>query len=90
MIACVMISVLTLLPDSPQPTALPKDGSGYVDEDEFVAIYTLAMEGKMFGIDQGSTYYNPPKQLRQWGEHEGHPETDWQDLFFGKRTHDSD
>ena len=60
-----------------------QDGSGFIDEDEFVAIYTLAAEGKVLGLDTGVQYYCPPKQLRQWGEHEGHPETDWQDLFFG-------
>ena len=69
-----------------QPTALKKNHSGTIDEEEFVAIYTLAAEGKVLGLDEDNTYYSPPRQLRKWGEHENHPATDWQDLFFGERN----
>jgi len=56
--------------------------NGFIELEEFIAIFTLAVEGKVLGLDAGIAYYCPPRQLRRWDEHEPHPETDWQDLFF--------
>ena len=60
-----------------------KDSSGLVDEHEFMALFALAVEGKVAGLAGGFQYYSPPTQIRFWGEHEHHHDQDWQDLFFG-------
>jgi len=63
-------------------TLADSNSSGFLCESEFVAVYTLAVEGKILGLDTSVQYYRPPAQLRKWGEHDQHPETDWADLFY--------
>jgi hypothetical protein len=52
-----------------------------------MTLFMLALEGKVKGLAGGVKYYLPPTQLRYWGDHDAHPETDWMDLFFGKAPH---
>jgi len=59
------------------------DKSGLVDEFEFIGLYGQVMEGNVKGLgDSAFTFYIRPHQLMQFGQHEHHPDTDWQDLFF--------
>ena len=64
------------------------DGNGIVDEQEFLVFYKLTVEGRLPEAVKGRAsggfkLYSRPTQIRLWGEHETHPNQDWQDLFFG-------
>lgn len=58
------------------------DKSGYVDEEEFLELFSVVLSGKVRGLGGGISFYRRPTQHMRWGDHDFHPDTDWQDLFF--------
>jgi len=58
------------------------DKSGYVDEEEFLELFSAVLAGRVRGLGDGIEFYRRPTQHMRWGDDEFHPDTDWQDLFF--------
>jgi hypothetical protein len=47
-------------------------------------LFSSVMAGMVTGLGGGIDYYERPHSHMQWGDEDFHPDTDWQDLFFGK------
>ena len=58
------------------------DKNGYVDEEEFLELFSAVLAGKVRGLGGGIEFYRRPTQHMRWGDNEFEPDTDWQDLFF--------
>mmetsp|Transcript_13912 Transcript_13912/g.18055 ORF Transcript_13912/g.18055 Transcript_13912/m.18055 type:complete len:722 (-) Transcript_13912:171-2336(-) len=57
--------------------------SNTIDEYEFIGLYKAVKEGHVKGLgDTVYSFYVRPHQLMKFGQHDYHPDTDWQDLFF--------
>jgi hypothetical protein len=62
------------------------DKSGFVDEEEFLQLLPTVLAGRMRGMGGGIDFYRRPYQHMQWEDEDFHPDTDWQDLFFGRMS----